>query len=185
MLADSLSRYWWMMLIRGAIWILFGLVVFSRPLLSLVTLTLLFGVFAFADGVVHVVHAFGGRQENERWWVQLLTGLCGIVVGLLAFLVPGLTALVLLFYIAVWAIIHGFLEIVAAVRLRKEIEGEFWLILAGMLSVAFGVLLLARPGAGALSVLWLIATFAVIVGIIQIVLAFEARGFVRRIVHAR
>ena len=182
MLADTLSRYWWMTLLRGVISILFGIVVFTRPLISLVTLTLLFGAFVLFDGIVHVASAFGGRRENERWWVLLLTGLCGIAVGVLTFINPAITAFALLFYIAVWAIAVGLLEIVAAVRLRKEIEGEFWLILAGAVSIAFGVLLLTRPGAGALSVLWLIGGYAIASGVILIALAFRARTFVHRVV---
>jgi uncharacterized membrane protein HdeD (DUF308 family) len=182
MVAESLSRYWWMTLLRGALWVLFGVLLFTRPLLSLVTLTLLFGAFVLADGITHLVHAFSSRREDDRWWVTLLTGLCGIAVGVLTFLNPGVTALALLFYIAIWAIATGLFEIIAAVRLRQEIEGEFWLILGGLLSVAFGVLLLARPGAGALSVVWLIGAYAFAFGIVLIVLAFQARGFVHRVV---
>ena len=184
MLADTMSRYWWMTLLRGVIWILFGIVVFTQPLISLLTLTLLFGAFVLADGITHVVHAFGGRRENEDWWVLLLTGLCGIAVGVLAFFNPAITALALLFYIAAWAIAIGVLEIVTAVRLRKEIEGEFWLILAGALSVAFGVLLLTRPATGALSLLWLIGGYAIASGVILIALAIRARGFARRVMTA-
>src|SRR5262245_47575343 len=131
MLADSLSRYWWMTLLQGLIAILFGLALFTQPLISLVTLTLLFGAFAFVDGIGNVVRAFGGRLANDRWWVTLLAGLCGIVVGVLTFFNPGTTALALLFFIAIWAIVIGALEVVTAFRLRKEIEGEFWLILGG------------------------------------------------------
>jgi uncharacterized membrane protein HdeD (DUF308 family) len=184
MLADTLSRQWWMTLFRGLISILFGVLVISRPLISLITLTLLFGAFALVDGIVHVVSAFSGRAHNERWWVLLLAGLCGIAIGVLTFMNPGITALVLLVYIAIWAIIIGVLEITYAIRLRREIEGEFWLALAGLLAVTFGVLLLARPGAGALSVLWLIGVYAIASGVIHIVLAFEARGFVHRTVNA-
>ena len=182
MLADTLSRYWWMTLFRGVISILFGIVVFTSPLISLVTLTLLFGAFVLVDGIMHVASAISGRRENEKWWVLLLTGLCGIAVGVLTFVNPAITALALLFYIAVWAIAVGLLEIVAAVRLRKEIEGEFWLILAGAVSIAFGLLLLTRPGAGALSVLWLIGGYAMASGVILIALAFRARTFVHRVV---
>jgi uncharacterized membrane protein HdeD (DUF308 family) len=180
MFANILSRYWWMTLLRGVIWILFGIVVFMQPAISLVALTVLFGAFALADGIAAIVTAFSGRHEHENWWVLLLVGLAGIGVGLMAFLSPGLTALVLLFYIATWAIVTGVLEVVAAVRLRKEIEGEFWLALAGVLSIAFGVMLIARPGAGALSVLWIIASFAIAFGVSLILLAFRVRGFVNR-----
>jgi uncharacterized membrane protein HdeD (DUF308 family) len=128
-----------------------------------------------------VVTAIGGRKEHENWWVLLLAGLAGAVLGILTFFNPGLTALALLFYIAIWAIATGLLEIVAAIRLRKEIEGEFWMALGGLASVAFGMLLVARPGAGALAVLWLIAAYAVVYGATLIMLAFKARGFAKRL----
>ncbi len=181
MLATILSHFWWMTLIRGVIAILFGIMLFAWPQMSLASLVLVFGAFALADGVANVVTAIGGREENETWWVLLLAGLAGIGVGALTFLNPGATALALLFYIAIWAIATGLLQIVAAVRLRKEIEGEFWLGLAGLASIVFGVLIAARPGEGALAVLWLIATYAIAYGVILIVLAFQARGFVNRV----
>jgi uncharacterized membrane protein HdeD (DUF308 family) len=184
MFAQILSRYWWMTLVRGVIWILFGVFVIAQPVLSLVTLTLLFGIFALADGIGNVVSAIGGRREHENWWVLLLAGLCGVGVGVLTFSSPGVTALVLLFYVAVWAIATGLLELVAAIRLRKEIEGEFWLGLSGLVSIAFGVFLMARPGEGALSVLWLIGGYSVALGVILIGLAVKVRGFVRRPVTA-
>jgi uncharacterized membrane protein HdeD (DUF308 family) len=181
MLATILSHYWWMTLIRGVIAILFGIMLFAWPQMSLASLVLVFGAFALADGVANVVTAIGGREENETWWVLLLSGLAGVGVGVLTFLNPGATALALLFYIAIWAIATGLLQVVAAVRLRKEIEGEFWLGLAGLASIVFGALIAARPGEGALAVLWLIATYAIAYGVILIVLAFQARGFVNRV----
>ncbi|MGH9460991.1 MAG: HdeD family acid-resistance protein [Vicinamibacteria bacterium] len=181
MLSTILSRYWWMTLIRGAIAILFGIMLFVWPQISLVSLVLVFGAFALADGVANVVTAIGGRQEHESWWVLLLAGLAGIGIGVLTFFNPAVTALALLFYIAIWAIATGLLEIVAAIRLRKEIEGEFWLALSGLASVAFGMILVARPGAGALAVLWLIGAYAIAFGAMLLVLAFKARGFVKRV----
>ena len=184
MLAEILSRYWWMTLIRGSIWILFGLVVFARPAVSLVALALTFGVFAIADGIGAVVTAVGGRKESESWWVLLIGGLASIGVGVLALTSPGITALALLFWIAVWAIAIGALQFAAAIRLRKEINGEFWLALSGLLSIAFGAFLIIRPGAGILSVLWLIASYAIAFGVILILLAFRVRGVVRRVAAA-
>ena len=178
MLADILSRYWWTTLLRGLFWILFGIVVFSRPGITLLTLTLLFGVFVLVDGLANIVSAIGGRQENENWWVLLLAGLAGVGAGTLTFSNPAITAIALLFYIAVWAIATGLLEIVAAVRLRQEIHGEFWLILAGAVSIAFGVFLAARPAEGALSMVWLISGYAIVFGLILTILAFRARAFV-------
>src|SRR4029450_2497113 len=184
MLSNILSRYWWMTLLRGLVWILFGIAVLVQPGISLVTLTLLFGAFAFIDGIGSVVTAIGGRNDYENWWVLLLMGLAGIGVGVLTFLSPGTTALALLYYIAIWAIARGLLGPVTAIHLRKEIEGEFWLALAGLASIAFGVLLIARPGAGALAVLWLIGCYSIALGVILVILAFETRGFVNRVTTA-
>jgi uncharacterized membrane protein HdeD (DUF308 family) len=181
MLAKILSRYWWMVLLRAVVSILFGVVIFARPGISLHGLVLLFGAFVLVDGIGSVITALSGRAEHETWWVLLLGGLAGIGVGVLTFMSPGTTALALLFFIAVWAIATGLLQIVAAVRLRKEIQGEFWLGLGGLASVVFGCLLLSRPGDGALAVLWLIGAYAIASGVILLILAFAARGWVKRI----
>lgn len=181
MLSNILSRFWWATLLRGVVSVLFGLIVFVQPGISLVTVTLLFGFFAFIDGAGNVVSALGGRKEYENWWVLLLSGFAGILIGVLSFVSPGAMALALLFYIAIWAIVTGILAIIAAIHLRKEIEGEFWLALAGTASVAFGLLLVARPGVGALTVLWLIASYAIAFGVILIILALKTRAFVSRV----
>ena len=185
MLARILSRYWWTTLLRGVIWILFGIVTITQPGISLVSLTYLFGASALIDGVSNAITALGGRQEHGSWLVLLLAGVAGICVGLLTFASPGITALALLFYIAVWAVATGVLAIVAALRLRTEIQGEFWLILAGFLSVAFGLSLMARPGEGALSLLWLLGIYAVAAGVVQVLLALKVRGFANRLSAAR
>jgi uncharacterized membrane protein HdeD (DUF308 family) len=179
-LAETLSRNWWVLLLRGIVAILFGVLAFVRPGISLASLLLLFGAYALADGVLGTWTAISHRKDRENWWVLLLEGLVGIGVGVLTLIKPGLTALALLFYIAIWAIATGVLEIVAAVRLRKEIEGEWGLILAGLASGAFGVLLMARPGSGALAVLWLIASYAILFGILFVVLAFKVRGVAKK-----
>ena len=181
MLADTLSRFWWTTMFRGALWILFGLVVFFQPGISILTLALVFGAFALADGVTAIASAVGGRHTNDSWWVLLLSGLAAVGVGLLTLFSPQITAFVLLVWIAIWAIATGILEIITSVRLRKEIQGELWLGLAGFISVAFGVFVLARPGEGALSVLWAIAFYAIVFGMVLIVRAFEARSFVKAV----
>jgi uncharacterized membrane protein HdeD (DUF308 family) len=186
MLSKILSRYWWMTLLRGVLWILFGIVVFTNPVISVVSLTLTFGAFALADGIGHIVTALGGHKENDDRWVLFLVGLCGLGVGVLTFITPEITALVLLFYIAMWAIATGLLEIVAAIRLRKEIEGEFWLAASGLISLAFGVFLIARPGPGVLSVLWLLGGFAVAYGVTLVLLALRVHKLVSHVTaHAK
>jgi uncharacterized membrane protein HdeD (DUF308 family) len=179
--ADILSRSWWVLLLRGLVAIAFGVLTWLQPGISLAALVLLFGAYSMVDGILGIWTAIAGRKDHEHWWVLLLGGLLGIGIGVMTFLVPGVTALALLFYIAIWAIATGVLEIVAAIRLRKEIEGEWLLILSGLASVLFGVLLMAQPGAGALALLWLIATFAVVFGILLLILAFKARSFGKRI----
>jgi uncharacterized membrane protein HdeD (DUF308 family) len=183
MFAKALSRFWWMTLLRGVIWILFGITLYVDPAISIVTLVLLFGAFAVVDGIVNIGHAIGGHKENENWVLLLLVGIVGVGVGLLTFENPGLTALALLFYIAIWAVATGVLEVVAAIRLRKEIQGEFWLGLAGLVSIGFGVVVLARPAVGALSVLWLIAGYSIAFGVILVALAFKVRKFVHAAAH--
>jgi len=184
-LAAILARNWWVLLLRGLVAIAFGVLAWFQPGITLAALVLLFGFYTLADGILGVWIAITGRKEHERWWVLLLWGLVGIAVGILTFLAPGVTTLALLFYIAVWAIATGVLEIVAAIRLRKEIAGEWLLILGGLASVVFGAVLMVQPGAGALALIWLIATYAVVFGILLVLLAFKLRGIWSRRSAAR
>lgn len=175
-LASILSRRWWVLLLRGLVAIAFGVVSWVQPGISLAALVLLFGGYSLADGLLNAWMAVEGRRDHEHWWVLFLEGLLGIVVGVLTFLAPALTTLALLFYIAIWAIATGVLEIVAAIRLRKEIDNEWLLVLAGLASVVFGTLLMAQPAAGALALLWLIASYAIVFGVLLVVLSFKVRS---------
>jgi uncharacterized membrane protein HdeD (DUF308 family) len=151
----------------------FGLV---WPGLTLLTLIFLWGAYAIVDGALALWEAIAGRRSEiaPRWWLAVV-GIAGILAGLMAFAWPGLTALVLLVFIATWAIVIGLLQIWGAIRLRKEIEGEWLLIVSGLLSVVFGIVLLVQPGTGALALVWLIAWFSILVGCLYIVLAFRLR----------
>lgn len=180
-LATILSRTWWMLLLRGLIAILFGVLAWLLPAGSLTMLVLLFGIYVLVDGVLGVWAAFVGRGQDEHWWVLLLWGLVGIGVGIIALMAPGITAMALLFYIAIWAVATGVLQIVAAIRLRREIDGEWLLVLGGLASIVFGTLLMAQPGAGALVLLWLIAAYAIVFGVIMMIVAFRARSFAKRL----
>ncbi|HVP32259.1 MAG TPA: HdeD family acid-resistance protein [Steroidobacteraceae bacterium] len=184
MIGEILSRYWWMTVLRGVCWILFGVVMLAWPGISLLSLTLALGIVIFADGILNVGNAFAGRHVHDDWWVLLLIGLTGIGIGLLTFYSPQATALALVFYVAIWAIATGLLQIAAAIRLRKQISGELWLILAGLASVVFGVLLIARPVAGALTLIWLFAVYAIAFGVLLILLAFRVRSGVKRMTGA-
>lgn len=180
-LANILSRSWWLLLLRGIAAIIFGILTWVQPGISLATLIWFFGAYALVDGFIAVYTAISGRKVYEDWWELLLGGLIGIGIGFLTFLVPNITALALLFYIAIWAIAKGSLEIAVAIRLRKEIEGEWLFILGGLASVLFGILLVVQPEAGALTLLWLIASYAVVFGILLLILAFRVRSLGNRV----
>jgi uncharacterized membrane protein HdeD (DUF308 family) len=183
-LAAILNRGWWLLLLRGLAAITFGVLTWLLPGISLASLVLLFGAYCLADGILGSWTAIAGRHEHEHWWVLLLNGLLGIGIGIMTFLVPSLTALALLYYIAIWAIATGVLEIVAGVRLHGELEGDWWLVIAGLASIAFGFLLAAQPGAGALSVLWLIASYAVLFGVVLVILALKVRRVAVKVTQA-
>ena len=174
-LAAALGRNWWLLLLRGLVAIVFALLTWAQPGVSLAALVLVFGIYVLADGLLGVWSAIAKRRDNRHWWLLLLWGVVGIVVGVMTFIMPGITGLVLLMYIAAWAMITGVLQIVGAIRLRKEIKGEWLMILSGLVSVAFGVLLFLQPGAGALAVAWIIAAYAFIFGVLMVLLAFKVR----------
>lgn len=171
---------WSALALRGVLAVIFGLMVMAWPGLSLYVLILFFGANALIDGVLAVVAAIRGSASGGRWWGMLIQGILGVATGVITFVWPGLTALVLLYFIAAWAIVIGVLEIIAAIRLRKEIEGEWLLALRGVLAVAFGVILFANPGAGALAVVWVIGAFSIALGVLNLILAMKLRGHHQR-----
>jgi uncharacterized membrane protein HdeD (DUF308 family) len=175
-LLRALADNWWLLLLRGIAAIAFGILAFMWPVLTLLTLIFLWGAYAVVDGVLALWGAIAGPKGymGSRLWLAVV-GIAGVLAGLLAFAWPGVTALVLLLFIAIWAIIIGVMQIWGAIQLRKEIEGEWLLILSGLLSVAFGVLLLVQPGAGALAVVWIIGWYAILAGCLYIALAFRLK----------
>lgn len=173
----SETGHWWALAIRGAVAVLFGLAALLRPGIALEALILLFGAYALVDGVFAVVGVFGGTRGGTPRWLLLVEGIAGILAGLIAFVLPGLTAVLLLYLIAVWALVTGIFEIATAIRLRQEITGEWALIVGGALSILFGVILaVIGPVAGLLSLIWLIGIYALAFGILMLVTAFRVRG---------
>ena len=170
---DQLARHWWVIGLRGLAAILFGVLAFVWPGMTLAVLVLLFGAYALVDGVLTLVAAFRGGVQHRI--VMVVEGVVSVLAGLAAFVWPGLTALVLLYIIAFWAIVTGELEIVAAIRVRRAISNELGLVIGGVLSVVFGVVLLIAPGAGALAVIFLIGAYAVVFGIALLGLAWRLR----------
>ena len=170
-----IGRNWWLLVLRGICAILFGVLAFTWPGMTLGVLVLLFGAYAFTNGILAFVAAVSNSTDRP-WWALALEGLVSVASALAILLYPGITALVLLVVIATWAIVTGVLEIAAAIQLRKEMEGEFWLGLAGVASIVFGGYLLARPGVGALAVAWMIGAYAVMFGVMLIALGFHVKA---------
>jgi uncharacterized membrane protein HdeD (DUF308 family) len=162
--------------IRGISGIVFGVIAFAYPGLALATLVLLFGAWMLIDGVFRIVGATAGRASDPDWGFHLIIGILGIVVGILTFRAPRITALALIIYVAAWALMIGAAEIALAVKLRREIKGEWFLILMGLASIVFAVLLLWNPGPGALALLWLIASYAIVFGVLAIFFGFRLRS---------
>jgi uncharacterized membrane protein HdeD (DUF308 family) len=178
-IARALATHWSSLAIRGVCALLFGIVAFMMPGLTLTTLVLIWGIYALIDGGLALIAGF-----KAKIWSLVFLGLVGVLAGIGAFIYPGMTALVLLYFIAVWAIITGVLAIVTAVRLRKEITGEWALGLAGLLSLLFGAMLVARPGEGALTIIYLLAAYAVAFGILLLILAFRLKSLPERVAAA-
>jgi uncharacterized membrane protein HdeD (DUF308 family) len=174
-MAQLLTRYWWLLALRGLAAVLFGVLAFVWPDITLLTLVFLFGWYAVINGVLSLALAAKAAKGYPRFFGLILPGLLSIIAGVVAFIMPGITALALLVLIAAWAIVNGIMEIVAAIRLRKEITNEWLLVMAGVASVGFGVLLLLWPGAGALAMLWWIGSFSIVFGVLFIALAFRLR----------
>jgi uncharacterized membrane protein HdeD (DUF308 family) len=173
---EMLSRYWWAFVVRGIFAILFGILAYAWPGITLATLIILFGAYVLIDGILLVIKTIGKWAERDDRWLLLLEGLLGIGIGVITFVAPGITAVALIFFIAAWSLATGVLEIAVAIRLRKEIQGEGWMILSGIASIVFAVLVMFFPGAGALGLLWLIAAYAIIFGVMLVILGIKLRG---------
>src|SRR5204862_903485 len=176
MLLETLKRHWWFPVLRGVAAIIFGVIAFTHPLMAAATLVLFFGAWVLIDGIFRIIGALGHRDSDPDWGFNLIIGILGVIVGLLTFHAPRITALALVIYIAAWALMIGATEIALAVRLRREIKGEWFLILMGLASLVFAFLLLWNPVAGAAAVIWIIAWYAVILGVLGIIFGFRLRS---------
>jgi uncharacterized membrane protein HdeD (DUF308 family) len=168
-----LAKNWWALALRGLLGIALGVLTFARPAAMFAALVLVFGAYALVDGVLSVIAALRGARGDRSWWALLVGGIAGILTGLGAFV---LTALVLLYVIACWAVVTGALEITAAVRLREQISREWLLGLSGGLSIVFGGLIMIAPAAGAMAVVLLIGAYALASGLVLMALGFRLRA---------
>ena len=169
------THNWWSLVLRGLLAVIFGVVAFIMPGVTWTALVFLWGVYAIVDGIFSMVAGFRAPSGYKRWWLMLVLGVFGVIAGAIAFLLPVLTGLFLILLMAGWAVATGILEIVAAVQMRKYITGEWVLVISGIASTAFGILLFINPYAGAVAVVWIIGIYAVIFGILMMILGFKLR----------
>jgi uncharacterized membrane protein HdeD (DUF308 family) len=174
-IVQALAQNWWLLLLRGIAAIVFGILAFLWPGLTLFTLVIFYGAFALIDGVLALWAAVTGRGKGVPTWWLVIGGLLGVAAGVVTFFWPGITAFVLVMFIGAWSLVRGVFEIIGAIQLRKEIDNEWWLILSGAASVIFGLAVMVLPGAGALALVWLIALYALIFGGAMIGLALRLR----------
>lgn len=173
---ESLARSWWIYALRGVLAILFGVFAIMWPGLTLLSLVALFAAYALISGVISVVGAIRMRKRDDDWWLPLLLGLVSIGAGVIAIAHPSLTALVLVLVIGANALITGVLDVATAIRLRKTIRNEWLMILSGAASIVFGILVFLFPAAGALALVWLISIYALVTGLLMLVLALRLRA---------
>lgn len=172
---ESMVRNWWVFIVRGTLAILFGVLAFARPDITLVALITLFGTYVLFDGILNITSAFMFSGSRYFWWV-LLDGILGIAVGVLTFTHPGTIVASLLILLGSWLIVTGLFRIFAAIELRKMIDHEWAYIISGLLSAAVGVLTVSRPGQSALGWLWVIGMYAVLYGVTLLVLGFNIKS---------
>lgn len=176
MIAHAIARNWWVVLIRGIAAILFALCAFIFPMSTWLAVGILFGAYAFVDGVFAIASAVRAAQAHERWWPFVIEGIVGLLIAGITFYDVQITIIALYYVIAFWAFVTGIIEIVAAFQLRKAIANELMLILGGLISILFGVLLIARPAVGGAAVAYLFGFYALFFGITMIGLAMRLRG---------
>ena len=178
---NLLHNAWKTLFLRGIFAVFFGILTFIWPGLTLITLIYLFAFYSFADGFATLSGAWQNRKSGANWGLLFLSGIIGLLVGIITLFYPGLTAIYLIIFIGIRAILDGMLTMIAAIRLRKEINNEGMLALGGLISMLFGFWVILKPGQGALTFAWIVALFATVIGIILILLAFKAKEWVRAV----
>lgn len=170
-----LAQNWWLVALRGVVGILFGIVALLFPGSTMLSLVILFSAYMLVDGAFAIASAVRAARRHERWGWLTLEGIVNIITGVLAFLWPGLTILAFVLLIAAWAIVSGALMLAAAFRLKVD-HGRWWLVLGGVVSLVYGVLLILTPLIGALVLTWWLGAYALVFGVVLLVLAFRLRS---------
>ncbi|HTZ55248.1 MAG TPA: DUF308 domain-containing protein [Candidatus Acidoferrum sp.] len=174
-MVQALASRWWIFLIRGLAGVIFGIIALAYPGSALIALAILFGAYAFVDGIFALAAAFTGIA-GTRWWALLLEGILGLVVAFVIWTQPVFSTAVLVYAVAIWAIITGVIEIIAGFQLRDVINNEWLYILAGVVSIIFGILVFRDIDAGAIAIAWTIGIYAILFGIMQLGVAFRLNG---------
>ena len=174
-MVTDLARNWWVLMLRGVLAILLGVLALVNPAATMAALILVFAAFAVADGILSIITSLTAPADYRGWVWLLVSGLAGVVIGVLTFFWPGVTAVVLLYYVMAWLVVTGIFQIMAGIRLRKEITGEFWLILGGALAVIMGVYLMMNPAVGLLAMLWVLGFYAIVFGALLIAVSLRLR----------
>lgn len=181
---QRLTQFWWLIVLRGVVSVIFAVVAFTRPQLAFEALIFVLGIFLFADGVTALILGVRMRGHDDDWWAMLLEGMLGIGLGLIALVNPELTAAGLVLVLAVWFLVTGVFEIAAAIKLRKEIDNEWLLGLAGVVSVALGALMIFNPNAGAVSIMWWLGFYAAAFGLLLLGLGLRMRRIHKKLQSA-
>lgn len=171
----AMAHWWWTFILRGVIAVAFGIIALLWPGWGLGVLVALFGIWALIEGFTLLLTAFRTRETDRNWWLEMLEGIVSIAAGVVALLLPGFAAGILMLIIAAWAIVMGAFQVYMAIRLREEIRGEFWLGLAGVAAIVFGVATFFFPAVSALSLVWLIGSFAIVYGVFLVILGWRLR----------
>jgi uncharacterized membrane protein HdeD (DUF308 family) len=175
---EQMGRHWWTLALRGVLAIVFGLIALFHPGAAITALAFILGIYLLLDGIFALIASFRFSHQDNRWIALLLEGLFGIIIGLLTVFHPLVLAVAIIYLIAAWAIVTGIFEIIAAVQLRRVIAGEWALLLTGIVSLLLGILLIAHPGAGLLASAWLLGIYALIFGVLMVILSLRLRRHV-------
>jgi uncharacterized membrane protein HdeD (DUF308 family) len=173
---SNISRNWWLLALQGTLAVILGVAALVWPGITFEVLVLLFGAYAFINGVIMFGFGLMAAGDNQQWWPLVLGGIIGIATGVLTFAQPAAMGLALVYVVGVWAIVTGLLNIVAAIRLRDIISNEWLMAFGGALSIVFGALVLYQPNAGALTLVWLFGFYAILAGVAHVSLGFRVRG---------
>lgn len=176
-LALAMSKNWWVVLIHGIVGILFGLMIFTMPLISILVLVYMFAFMLIFDGAINTYIGAKLKNQTDEWWVVLFGGILAILLGVISMLYPNITIVVLLIMVAIWTIIAGITKILIAIKLRKEINGEIFIILSGVLSVLVGIFLIARPLSGMVALAWVAGFFATFYGVLLAIASLKLKKY--------